>query len=148
MKLIYSKICLILIITFLSINVASAVNPDDFKVPSGFEIVEFNFDHPHSESFVNSYDEGITIYNYSDEDKDLLFTETDTYILDDYENNIYIFVDGESGLCGYIECIEHNGQKFAIQSSCSSEDAEDHGLNIRENILEFNEINNFTPIPV
>ena len=97
---------------------------------------------------MNSEGEGIIIYDYTNDDKDILFEESDTYVLDPYENNIYTFADAETELCGYIECIEHNGNKYAIQTTCSIEDMEEHGTNIGDNILEFNKINNFKPIPI
>lgn len=148
MKIFNNKIIILLILLFLTIGIVSAVNPDDFKLPNGFELVEFDFNHDHSEGFMNSQGEGIIIYDYTDDDKDILFEESDTYVLDSYENNIYTFADAETELCGYIECIEHNGNKYAIQTTCSIENMEDHGTNIRDNILEFNKINNFKPIPI
>lgn len=148
MKIFNNKTIILLLLLFLTIGIVSAVNPDDFKLPNGFELVEFDFNHDHSEGFMNSQGEGIIIYDYTDDDKDILFEESDTYVLDPYENNIYTFADAETELCGYIECIEHNGHKYAIQTTCSIEDMEEHGTNIRDNILEFNEINNFKPIPI
>lgn len=145
----FNKISIIiLLILILAIGAVSAVNPDEFKLPSGFELMEFDFDHQNSEGFMNSLGEGIIIYDYTDDDKDLLFEESDTYALDLYENNIYTYADAETETCGYIECIEHNGNKYAIQTTCSIDEVDEHGTNLRDNILEFNKINNFNPIPI
>lgn len=144
----FNKICILLVILVIATGAVSAVNPSDFKLPSGFELMQFGFEHEHSEGFMNSEGEGIIIYDYTDGDKDKLFKESNTYVLDPYENNIYTFADAETELCGYIECIEYKGNKYAIQTTCSIDEIDKHGTNIRDNLLEFNKINNFKPIPI
>ena len=144
----FNKICILLVIFIISTCAVSAVNPSDFKLPHGFELMEFGFEHEHSEGFMNSEGEGIIIYDYTDSDKDMLFKESDTYVLDSYENNIYTYADAETELCGYIECIEYKGNKYAVQTTCSIDEVDEHGTNIKDNLLEFNKINNFKPIPI
>ncbi|AMD17371.1 hypothetical protein TL18_04655 [Methanobrevibacter sp. YE315] len=142
------KILIILILFILTIGAVSAVNINDFKIPDGFIHLEYEFNHDHSEGFMNGKGEGLIIYDYSKEYKDIFFVDNDNYISDPFENNIYTFVDGETELCGYIECIEHNGKQYVIQTTCSIDEIDNHGYNIRDNLLEFNKINNVKPIPV
>ena len=89
MKFLNSEITVLIILLIFTIGIVSAVNPAEFELPNGFELVEFDFDHEHSEGFMNSEGEGIIIYDYTNDDKDILFEESDTYVLDPYENNIY-----------------------------------------------------------
>ena len=149
-ELIIKFVNIIIILIFLTfiIGSVSAVNPDDFKIPDGFVNVEYEFEHNHSEGFMNSKGEGIIIYDYSSEDKDFFFTESDSYVFDLYKNNIYTFADGESELCGYLEHIKHNGKEYVVQTTCSMDKVDSVGNDIRDNILEFNKINNVKPIPV
>jgi hypothetical protein len=71
----------------------------------------------------------------------------------DKDANLYLYVDGaESGATQYeaigvLEIIEHNGERYIV-SSWTAHDSDSDIQLAYNNLLQFNELNHLTPLPV
>jgi len=132
------KICLILILFLFTVGTVAAVNPDDFKIPNGYEKVGEGtggfYEFKNGSNYLDIYDwDGL--YN-------IYFGNYDAHTCDYYDNNIYVYTD--AGFCGYEELVEHDGKTYLIISFLKTRNT-DVPLELYDTLLEFNKLNNVEP---
>ena len=133
-----------LILLILTVSVVSAVNPDDFKCPDGYEKIgtaSYN-----GYEFRNGDNQNLDIYDW-DGLTNIWFGNYDSHSCWHYDNNIYAYTD--AGFCGYEELVEHDGKTYLIVSFIrTSSVGSDIPDSLYENLLEFNELNNLEPVSI
>lgn len=137
----YYKIAIGFILLVLLVGVVSAVNADDFKYPDSFK------KSTGTDGYINDQGQGMIVFNYEDS-KAMFLTEHDKYAFNYYGNNTYVFADATSGLAGFFEVVEFNGEKVIVISSILSENVDKHGVAAYDNLMEFNRLNDVEPISV
>lgn len=130
----------IILISLLLILLSAAYASDlpTFKLPGTLHEIGTG-------TFVDEKGHNIQIIEYTDTTKDIWFENDTDYTVQPYEKNdsFYIYADDEND-CGILEIVEVNGVKYIVNSWTpnGSKDAEI----IANNLLEFNRLNNLTPI--
>lgn len=134
----------------LIIGTASAEIVDEFKAPSPLN--PFG-----TSSFADGQGHNIQICEDTEDFHKIWFennTET-SYLVEPYQGNdsFYLYVDGAESdpnsaeALGIIEIVENNGNKYIVNSWTANDNDNDFKI-AYENLLEFNEINQLTPISI
>ena len=97
------------------------------------------------DSFKNA-DEILSVVKYNAHDwKDYITNDTSNkYVVHKDKNNTYNYTDGSVNEIGSFELIEVEGNKFIIDFAKTG--TENDLSNTYSNMLEFNKLNNLTPI--
>ena len=129
----------ILILTiFLIIGSVCAADITDYELPDNFKIQE--------EYWASNGDYGMGIFEYDDSQYDYYFTNTSdsTVFIGD---NITNYTDAASDTVGCDELIEVNGKIFLVE--CYFDGIDDSKIKeCYDFLLEFNKLNNLTPIEI
>ena len=140
------KIIVCLILSLFLIGFVSAVELPKFNVPDGFndtgDGVFIKYD-----SFKKP-NETLAVIEYTEHDAgDYLVNDTKYgYTVYNSTNNTYNFVDKKLGEKGSIELIEIDGKRFSVESWDKLE-GDDLDFTVTfDNLMEFNKLNNITPI--
>lgn len=126
------------------IGAASAANQTSFKVPTDFEDIGDGV-YVLYDSFKNA-DEILSVVKYSEHDW-ADYTSNDTgnnYTVHKDKNNTYNFTDGSVNEIGSFELVEVKGDKFIIDFAKTGADSD--LSQTYSNLLEFNKLNNITPV--
>lgn len=124
-----------------------AADTNNFKTPDNFEdlgdgvYVLYKSDHKNADVI-------LSIVEYKEHDWND-YTTNDTkndYTVFKGENNTYNFVDGSVNEKGSFELIEFNGAKFIIDFSKTGIDNDNDFTVTFDKLIEFNKLNNVTPI--
>ena len=137
------RVILLLIISMALIGAVSAVDQTSFKVQSEFEDLGDGV-YVIYDAFKNA-DEILSVVEFNEHDwKDYTTNDTENKYVVTGENNTYNFTDGSVNEVGSFELIEVDGDKFIVDyAKTGNED----GLNQTfTNLMEFNKLNNVTPI--
>lgn len=137
------RVILLLIISMALIGAVSAADQTSFKVQSEFEDLGDGV-YVIYDAFKNA-DEILSVVEFNDHDwKDYTTNDTENKYVVTGENNTYNFTDGSVNEVGSFELIEVDGDKFIVDyAKTGNED----GLNQTfTNLMEFNKLNNVTPI--
>ena len=143
----FKKICLLLMIGLVMIGVVFAADAGNFKIPDKFEdlgngvYVLYKSDHKNADVI-------LSIVDYNEHDwKDYTTNDTENkYIIFKGEDNIYNFTDGSVDEKGSFELIDVNGTKYIIDFSKTGIDNEKDFTVAYNRLLEFNKLNNLTPV--
>lgn len=125
------------------IGAVSAADQTSFKVQSEFEDLGDGV-YVIYDAFKNA-DEILSVVEFNEHDwKDYTTNDTENKYVVTGENNTYNFTDGSVNEVGSFELIEVDGDKFIVDyAKTGNED----GLNQTfTNLMEFNKLNNVTPI--
>lgn len=137
------KITLLLIISLFLISTVSASAIDDLKIPSGFEDIGHGVYVSH-DSASNS-DIVLSVVEYSKYDwEDYTTNDTQNKYEVTGENNTYNYTDGSVNEVGSFELAELDGEKYIIDFT-KSNSADDLNTTFTQ-LIQFNELNNITPI--
>ena len=137
------KWILILTILLLTIGIVSAANLNEvFKAPNGLTQAGNN-------DFVDQKGHNIMISEFNDDNKQTWF-ENDTdplysVIPSDSDPNVYIGVTDEDSYL--LEVVEKDGTKYIVGSWTPNSSQSDL-TKIAENLKEFNNLNQVTPVEV
>ncbi|MDO5815421.1 MAG: hypothetical protein Q4Q18_07270 [Methanobrevibacter sp.] len=137
------RVILLLIISMALIGAVSAADQTSFKVQSEFEDLGDGV-YVIYDAFKNA-DEILSVVEFNEHDwKDYTTNDTENKYVVTGENNTYNFTDGSVNEVGSFELIEVDGDKFIVDyAKTGNED----GLNQTfTNLMEFNKLNNVTPI--
>lgn len=137
----FYKIAIGFILLVLIVGVVSAVDTDDFKYPDSFKKTSG------SGGYINNQGQGMIVFDYN-ESKEVFFTNHTNYVFKEFGNNKYVFFDGTSGLSGFFEVIEFNGEKVIVVSSVLSDKIDENTGVALLNLKEFNRLNNVEAISV
>lgn len=140
------KIAICLILSLFLIGFVSAANVANFKLPDGFDDVGDGVYIKYDSS--KKPEQTFAIINYTKYDaQDYLKNDTKYgYTVYNATNNTFNFVDEKLNEKGSIEIIEVNGQKYIVESwNAIGSDNKDFTATFN-NLLEFNKMNNVTPI--
>lgn len=142
----FKKIIFGLLLTFVLIGAASAVNQTSFTAPNDFEDIGDGV-HVLYDTFHNS-DEVLSVVEYNKYDaKDYMTNDSENnYTVYKSQNNTFNFVDKSMDEKGSFEVIEVNGVKFIVDFVKSGIDDENDFNDTFTNLMEFNKLNNVTPI--
>lgn len=117
-----------------------------FTVPSNFEDIGSGIYVEYGKG--NNPDQCMAILNYTKTDADD-FYKNDTaygYSTSDYKNNTTNFIDKQLNEQGTFEFIKVDGKTFIIESWFSIDDKQKDFENTFQNLVEFNKLNNVTPV--
>lgn len=142
----FKKIIFGLLLTFVLIGAASAVNQTSFTAPNDFEDIGDGV-YVLYDTFHNS-DEVLSVVEYNKYDaKDYMTNDSENnYTVYKSQNNTFNFVDKSMDEKGSFEVIEVNGVKFIVDFVKSGIDDENDFNDTFTNLMEFNKLNNVTPI--
>lgn len=137
-----------LILGLVLIGVVFAVDSTSFKVPSDFDDI--------GDGVYVEYDalknpvQILSVVEYNEHDaEDYMSNDTENnYTVTQGENNTFHFVDGSIDEKGSFEIIEVNGAKFIVDFAVRGIGDEKDFNETFNNLLEFNKLNNVTPINV
>ncbi len=140
----FKKIILFLLFAMMIVGAASAANQTSFKTPANFEDLGDGV-YVLYDSFKNA-DEILSVVKYNAHDwKDYITNDTSNkYVVHKDKNNTYNYTDGSVNEIGSFELVEVEGNKFIIDFAKSG--TENDLSNTYSNMLEFNKLNNITPI--
>ena len=140
----FKKIILFLLFAMMIVGVASAANQTSFKTPTNFEDIGDGV-YVLYDSFKNA-DEILSVVKYNAHDwKDYITNDTSNkYVVHKDKNNTYNYTDGSVNEIGSFELVEVEGNKFIIDFAKTG--TENDLSNTYSNMLEFNKLNNITPI--
>lgn len=141
MKLL-NKIGILFIVLIFTMGFVASANVHDFKYPNTFEKME------DGEGYINDMGQGMIVYEYDDSSKALFLSNHDQYACEYYENNYYVFADGENDLGGLVEVVEFKGDKYIVISTILLDNLESESGYIQENLEEFNKLNNVEPLTI
>lgn len=134
-----TKILIAIAAIFLMIGVVSAVDPVDvFKAPSGFTASG-------NDTFADTLNHNIQIFNYTDELYNKLFESDPTFSINNYKDTNFFTKNSEKHY-GILEIVEKDGNKYIIDSWTAKNPNESHTL--KKNLEEFNKVNELKPITV
>ena len=140
-KIILSIICLFLII-------GAAYAAQEFKIPTDLHKIS-------TSSYVDEKGHNLDIQNYSESSYKTWFENDTGYLVQKYKDNdsFYLYADSsavdpnKAEAVGILEIVEHDGNKYIINSWTPKEDKKDMDI-IWENLLEFNKLNKLTPTKI
>lgn len=135
---------LFLLFSMMIVGAASAANQTSFKAPTNFEDIGDGV-YVLYDSFKNA-DEILSVVKYNAHDwKDYITNDTSNkYVVHKDKNNTYNYTDGSVNEIGSFELVEVEGNKFIIDFAKSG--TENDLSNTYSNLIEFNKLNNITPI--
>lgn len=142
----FKKIVFCLILGFIIIAVVAAADTTSFKVPADFDDV--------GDGVYVLYDDSknplqiLSVVEFNEHDaEDYMDNDTENnYSVVPYENDTFNFVDGSMNEQGSFEFIEVDGDKFIIDFARFGIDEKNNFEDTFQNLLEFNKLNNVTPI--
>ena len=130
-----------LLIIIVCVGIVVAANVDDFTFPA-----------PLTKTASGVYNDGtgqnILVVEFTDENKESWLTPSSTNIIEEKENNTYQFEETELDEYGWIEVIEHNGDKYIVISWTPHTDNPTYQDATHENLIKFNELNHIEPITI
>ena len=140
------KILICLILSLFLIGFVSAADLPKFNMIDGFNdtgdgiFLKYGSDNKISQTFF--------ILEYNEHDaSDYLLNDTDYgYIVSNGTNDTYNFVDKPLKEKGSIELIELDGKRFIVESWNPIEGDDHDFTDTFNNILQFNKLNNITPL--
>lgn len=138
------KISLLLLFSIMIIGAVSAADQSSFKTPTDFEDLGDGV-YVLYDSLKNT-DEILSVVKFNQHDWDD-YTRNDTsnkYVVYKDDNYTYNYTDGSVNEIGSFELIEVDGDKFIIDFAKTGSDSD--LKNTYDNLLEFNKLNNLTPI--
>ena len=142
------KILIGITLLFLVIGVVGATEMVDmFKAPSPLQSLG-------TSSYVDGQGHNIQIIEYDDGSHKIWFENNTDYLVEPYENNnsFYFYVDASDvdpdGIeqVGILEIVEKEGNKYIISSWTPNDDEDTNTEIIFNNLLEFNKLNQLTPM--
>ena len=139
----FKKILLFLILGMMLIGAVNAVDQSSFKTPNNFESIGDGVFVLY-DSFKNA-DEILSVVKFNQHDWDD-YTTNDTenkYVVHEV-NKTYNYTDSTVNEIGSFELIEVEGNKFIIDFAKNG--VENDLKNTYKNLIEFNKLNNVTPI--
>lgn len=124
----------------------SAVDITSFKVPSNFEDIGSGIYVQYGPG--NTPDQSIAVLSYTKYDAgDYYKNDTEYgYSTVDYKNNTTNFIDKQLKEQGTFEFIKVDGKTFIVESWFSIDDKQKDFENTYQNLVEFNKLNNVTPL--
>ena len=133
------KILIAVAAIFLMIGLVSATDSADlFKAPSGFTASG-------NDSFADTQNHNIKIYNYTDELYSQMFESDSIFSISLFKDN-HFFKKNTKDHYGILEVVEKDGNKYIIESWTSKNPNE---ANVLENNLNaFNSVNDLKPLTV
>lgn len=138
------KITLFLLFSIMIIGAASAADQSSFKTPDGFEDLGDGV-YVLYDSLKNT-DEILSVVKFNQHDWDDYITNdtSNKYVVYEDDNYTYNYTDGSVNEIGSFELVEVDGEKFIIDFAKTGSD---NDLKYTyENLVEFNKLNNLTPI--
>ena len=129
------KIITAALLLFLLMGICFAANINDVKLPDGFT--------KQSDHVAKNDKYELSINTYTDDDKDILFTNGDGYNVITGEVNKY--TDKQVKHEGCFEIVEINGEKTVVEVYYDGLSNQDKCVDYLNN---FNELNNLKPIEV
>ena len=140
----FKKIILFLLFAMMIVGAVSAADQTSFKTPTNFEDIGDGV-YVLYDSFKNA-DEILSVVKYNAHDwKDYITNDTSNkYVVHKDKNNTYNYTDGSVNEIGSFELVEVEGNKFIIDFAKTG--TENDLSNTYSNMLEFNKLNNLTPI--
>lgn len=143
----FKKIIIIILFIFLITNPSYALTNNDLQAPSGLH--KFG-----TLDFIDEKGHNIQIINYTDSTHKTWFENNTGYNVQPYSenNSFYIFVDmsevdpNSVESEGILEIIAHDGDKYIV-ASWTPNGSKDADIVVK-NLMEFNKINNLTPIKI
>ena len=129
------KIITAALLLFLLMGICFAANINDVKLPDGFT--------KQSDHVAKNDKYELSINTYTDDDKDILFTNGDGYNVITGEVNKY--TDKQVKHEGCFEIVEINGEKTIVEVYYDGLSNQDKCVDYLNN---FNELNNLKPIEV
>ena len=131
------KILIIVVAIFLMISLVSATDQIDvFKAPSGFNASS-------NDTFTDTQNHNIQIFNYTDELYSELFEGDLTFSIRNFKENNF-FTKNTKNHYGILEIVEKDGGKYIIESWTSKNPNEANLL--EKNLNEFNKINDLKQV--
>lgn len=142
------KIGLCLILGLVMVGAVYAIDSTSFQVPADFEDVGDGV-YVEYDNFKNPL-QILSVVEHSEFDaEDYLSNDTENnYTVWEGENNTFNFVDGSMDEKGTFEVIEVDGVKFIVDFAKRGIDNENDFNETLNNLLEFNRLNNVTPVNV
>ena len=138
------KLFLISLILILATSVVFATKGvDDFKIPS-----DYSGHDDAGEYFIPGAYDNPTFIIIKVNDTNTYFTNSSSYeVWGGSESNTFYYADKQKSLIGAIELIEVENQQFVVTSQYASTLRDQDFLKkAMDSILEFNQLNNITPI--
>lgn len=129
------KIITAALLLFLFMGICFAANINDVKLPDGFT--------KQSDHVAKNDKYELSINTYTDNDKDILFTNGDGYNVITGEVNKY--TDKQAKHEGCFEIVEINGEKTIVEVYYDGLSNQDKCVDYLNN---FNELNNLKPVEV
>lgn len=145
----FKKVVFLLILGLISVGVVFAAdNATVFNVPTGFEDVGDGVFVLYDS--IKKPDQILSIISYTEHDEsDYLTNDSENnYTVFALENGTFNFIDKSMGEKGSIEIIEVDGAKFIVDFAKEGIDDENDFDDTFKNLMEFNKLNNVTPINV
>lgn len=137
------KILILFLVTITLTSVVSAADFSDFKAPVNFDDIGDGVFVLYDSS--SNADEILSIVKYNEHDwNDYITNDTDNQYIVNGENNTYNYTDGIVNEVGSFELIEVDGDKFIIDFA--KVDASNDFNQTFSNLINFNELNNVTPV--
>ena len=134
-----SKILIATIAIFLMIGLVSATDSVDiFKAPSGFTASG-------NDTFVDTQNHNIQIFNYTDELYSQMFESDSTFSISLFKDN-HFFKKNTKNHYGILEIVEKDNNKYIIESWTAKNPNEANVL--EKNLNDFNSVNDLKPLTV
>ena len=132
------KILIAAAAVFLMIGIVAAADPVDvFKAPSGFTASG-------NDTFTDTQNHNIQIFNYTDELYKEWFKSDSTFSIGNFKNNF--LTKNTKNHYGVLEIVEMDGNKYIIESWTGKNPNESRTL--QNNLEKFNSANDLKPIAI
>ena len=133
------KILIAAAAVFLMIGIVVAADPVDvFKAPSGFTASG-------NDTFVDTQNHNIQIFNYTDELYKEWFKSDSTFSISNFKDNNFLTKNTKNHY-GVLEIVEMDGNKYIIESWTGKNPNESRTL--QNNLEKFNNANDLKPIAI
>ena len=144
------KIIIGVLLIFLVIGIAAATDVDNLKVPEGWESIGDGSYHEIGDSPGEGSGRNMMIMEYTDSNCNEFFENgTDDYYIFKNDDGSYNFTDWTVNRDeGCFEVVEIDGNQYFLFFSSNIDNDYSSELNIFDVMLEFNKLNNLTPIEV
>ena len=144
------KIIIGVLLIFLVIGIAAATDVDNLKVPEGWESIGDGSYHEIGDSPGEGSGRNMMIMEYTDSNCNEFFENgTDDYYIFKNDDGSYNFTDWTVNRDeGCFEVVEIDGNQYFLFFSSNIDNDYSSELSIFDVVLEFNKLNNLTPIEV
>lgn len=144
------KIIIGVLLMFLVIGIAAATDADNLKVPEGWESIGGGSYHEIGDSPGEGSGRNMMIMEYTDSNCNEFFENgTDDYYIFKNDDGSYNFTDWTVNRDeGCFEVVEIDGNQYFLFFSTNIDNDYSSELSIFDVMLEFNKLNNLTPIEV